>query len=155
MGVSTLLSIINKFILWENVPEELKKELRSILLEIFLKRSYEALGRFHYKFLFLGMMHFMDEWNYDVERVMRCVIHYALPDGRIVPFCAFNILNEFYRDTPQKTYGIPLEEYIKKYGEKVIQGLKYVRTKELIEKMVKGEPYQRFYKPVIHKLKSE
>ena len=153
MGASTLLSIINKFVLWENVPDELKKELRSILLEIFLKRSYEALGRFHYKFLFIGMMHFMDEWNYDVERVMRCVIHYALPDGRIVPFCAFNILNEFYRDTPQKTYGMPLEEYIKKYGEKAIQGLKYVRTKELIEKMVKGEPYQRFYKPVIHKLK--
>jgi uncharacterized radical SAM superfamily Fe-S cluster-containing enzyme len=153
LGASSIISILNKFILWENVPEELKKEFRSIILDIFIHRNYDALGRFHYKFLFLGMMHFMDEWNYDVERVMRCVIHYALPDGRIIPFCAFNILNDIYRDTPQKTYGIPLEEYAKRYGEKALQERKYVRSKDLIEKMVKGEPYQRFYKPVIHKIK--
>ena len=153
LGAPSIISILNKFILWENVPEELKKELRSIILDIFIHRNYDALGKFHYKFLFLGMMHFMDEWNYDVERVMRCVIHYALPDGRIIPFCAFNILNDIYRDTPQKTYGIPLEEYAKRYGEKALQERKYVRSKDLIEKMVKGEPYQRFYKPVIHKIK--
>jgi uncharacterized radical SAM superfamily Fe-S cluster-containing enzyme len=153
LGMSSIMTILSKFILWENVPDELKKELRSILLDIFIHRNYDALGKFHYRFLFIGMMHFMDEWNYDVERVMRCVIHYALPDGRIIPFCAFNILNDIYRDTPQKTYGVPLEEYIKKHGEKAIQGQKYVRTKELIEKMVRGEPYQRFYKPVMNKLK--
>ncbi|MEM0026589.1 MAG: radical SAM protein [Ignisphaera sp.] len=154
LGATTILSILNRFVLWDKVPDEIRKELRSILLDIFIHRNYEALGKFHYKFLFLGMMHFMDEWNYDVERVMRCVIHYALPDGRIVPFCAFNILNDIYRDTPQKTYGVPVEEYIKKYGEKVFQEQKYVRTKDLIEKMIKGEPYRRFYKPVIDKLKS-
>jgi uncharacterized radical SAM superfamily Fe-S cluster-containing enzyme len=153
LGAPSIISILNKFILWENVPEELKKELRSIILDIFIHRNYDALGKFHYKFLFIGMMHFMDEWNYDIERVMRCVIHYALPDGRIIPFCAFNILNDIYRDTPQKTYGIPLEEYTKKYGEKAIEGQKYVRSKDSIEKMVKGEPYQRFYRPVIHKVK--
>ena len=154
LGASTILSILNKFVVWDKVPDEIRKELKSILLDIFIHRNYEALGKFHYKFLFLGMMHFMDEWNYDVERVMRCVIHYALPDGRIVPFCAFNILNDIYRDTPQKTYGVPVDEYIKKYGEKVFQEQKYVRTKELIEKMIKGEPYRKFYAPVIDKLKT-
>ncbi|MDK6029325.1 radical SAM protein [Ignisphaera sp. 4213-co] len=153
LGATSILSILNKFVLWDKVPDEIKKEFRSILLDIFIHRNYEALGKFHYKFLFIGMMHFMDEWNYDVERVMRCVIHYALPDGRIIPFCAFNILNDIYRDTPQKTYGIPIEEYIKKYGEKVLQEQKYVRTKDLIEKMINGEPYKKFYRPVMDKLK--
>jgi len=31
-------------------------------------------------------MHFMDLWNFDQDRVKRCVIHYAVPDGRIIPF---------------------------------------------------------------------
>jgi uncharacterized radical SAM superfamily Fe-S cluster-containing enzyme len=26
-------------------------------------------------------MHFMDSYNYDIERVRRCVIHYAAPNG--------------------------------------------------------------------------
>ncbi len=38
----------------------------------------------------LAGMHFMDSYNYDVERVKRCVIHYAAPNGRIYPFCAYN-----------------------------------------------------------------
>lgn len=151
---TSIFNILNKFILWDKVPKDIRNELRSILLEIFFKRDYSALGRFHYKFLFLGLMHFMDEWNYDVSRVMRCAIHYALPDGRIIPFCAFNILNEIYRDTPHKTFGIPLEEYTKIYGEKTFIEMKYIRTKELIEKMVKGEPYIQTYAPVLNKIKS-
>jgi uncharacterized radical SAM superfamily Fe-S cluster-containing enzyme len=153
LGFTSITTILNKYILWNQVPDEIKSELRSILLDIFIHRNYAALGKFHYKFLFLGMMHFMDEWNYDVERVMRCAIHYALPDGRIIPFCAFNIINDIYRDTPQKTYGIPLEEYIRKYGEKSIYEQKYFRTKELIEKMSQGDIYRQFYQPVMYKTK--
>jgi len=149
---TSILNILNKFILWDRVPKDIKNELRSILLDIFFKRDYSALSRFHYKFLFVGMMHFMDEWNYDVSRVMRCAIHYALPDGRIIPFCAFNILNEIYRDTPHKTFGIPLEEYAKIHGDKALAEIKYVRNKELIEKMVKGEPYTKTYAPVLNKI---
>ncbi len=145
----SILQILSKFVLWDRVPEDLRRDLRSILFDIFMKRDYGSLGKFHYKFLFIGMMHFMDEWNYDVERVMRCAIHYALPDGRIIPFCAFNIINDIYRDTPQKTYGIPLDEYLKKYGEKSLENRKYVRNKELIEKMTKNEIYKRFYSIVI------
>ena len=70
----------------------------------FTHGTYEALGEFHYKTLFLGMMHFMDEYNYDVERVERCVIHYAMPDGRIVPFCTFNVIPELYRDKVQAQF---------------------------------------------------
>ncbi|MEM4789081.1 MAG: radical SAM protein, partial [Ignisphaera sp.] len=150
---TTIFSILNKFVLWNKVPKEIKHELRSILLDIFLKRNYNALGKFHYKFLFIGMMHFMDEWNYDVSRVMRCAVHYALPDGRIIPFCAFNILNEIYRDTPHKTFGIPLEEYMKIHGDKALTEIKYARNKEFIEKMKRGEPYKRRYAPVLNKIR--
>ncbi len=149
LAVPTFLTIINKFIDWNRVPEKLRAEFKSILLDILFKRSYEALGRLHYRLLFLGMMHFMDEWNYDVQRVMRCVIHYASPDGRIIPFCAFNILNHLYRDAIQRQFMIPLEEYIKKYGEEKIYGVKYVRTDDKIKRLVEHKAYRERYGPVL------
>jgi hypothetical protein len=36
-----------------------------------------------------GGMHFMDRYNYDTERVRRCVIQYSTPDG-LYPFCTIN-----------------------------------------------------------------
>lgn len=33
---------------------------------------------------------FMDAYNFDVKKVMKCCIHEILPDGRIIPFCAYN-----------------------------------------------------------------
>ena len=38
---------------------------------------------------------FLDRFNFDVSRVSRCCIQEALPDGRIVPFCAYNTLYRF------------------------------------------------------------
>jgi uncharacterized radical SAM superfamily Fe-S cluster-containing enzyme len=92
-------------------------------------------------------MHFMDQYNYDVERVMRCNIHYLMPDGRIVPFCAYNVLNDLYRDYIIKKYGIPLEEYKKKYGSKGVgPDVKYVRN----IKLLKSTPiYYEAYKGIV------
>jgi uncharacterized radical SAM superfamily Fe-S cluster-containing enzyme len=46
---------------------------------------------------FLVQVHgFMDEHNFDVKRLMKCCIHQLLPDGRAIPFCAYN--NVGYRD---------------------------------------------------------
>jgi len=36
-----------------------------------------------------------------------------MPDGRIVPFCAFNVLPELYRDKIQKQYSVSWEEWAK------------------------------------------
>ena len=41
---------------------------------------------------------FMDRDTFDVDRVTRCCIQEALPDGRIVPFCAYNTLYRFAPD---------------------------------------------------------
>lgn len=42
--------------------------------------------------IFVAGMHFMDAYNFSVERVMRCVIHYTDPKGHLYPFCAYNAL---------------------------------------------------------------
>jgi hypothetical protein len=38
---------------------------------------------------------FLDVYNFDVRRVMKCCTHHVLPTGHIIPFCAYNVL---YRD---------------------------------------------------------
>ncbi|TAN62446.1 radical SAM protein, partial [bacterium] len=43
-----------------------------------------------YNDFFIAGMHFMDGYNFSVERVMRCVIHYPDPKGHLYPFCAYN-----------------------------------------------------------------
>jgi len=51
-----------------------------------------------YKTLMVAGMHFMDSYNYDIERVKRCVIHYAAPNGLIYPFCALQFRSHLPRE---------------------------------------------------------
>jgi uncharacterized radical SAM superfamily Fe-S cluster-containing enzyme len=81
-------------------------DIKSILLNVFKDRSYDALGDFHHKTLLISCMHFMDPWNFDQDRVKRCVIHYAVPDGRIIPFCSMNAI---YRQDIEKKYSKPFK----------------------------------------------
>lgn len=62
----------------------------------------ESLIEFHNNALFLGAMHFQDLYNMDLERLQRCAIHYALPDGRIIPFCAYNTVHRFQAADQEK-----------------------------------------------------
>ena len=64
---------------------------------------------FTYSTLMVAGMHFMDSYNYDVERVKRCVIHYAAPNGLIYPFCAYNS-GPVFREKIEKEFSIPFEE---------------------------------------------
>jgi 7,8-dihydro-6-hydroxymethylpterin dimethyltransferase len=82
-------------------------DIRSILTSVFKERSYSALGDFHHKTLLIGCMHFMDPWNFDQDRVQRCVIHYAVPDGRIIPFCSMNTV---HREEIEKKFAIPFKK---------------------------------------------
>lgn len=40
--------------------------------------------------LAVSAMAFQDAWNLDLERLQGCCIHVSAPDGRLVPFCAWN-----------------------------------------------------------------
>jgi uncharacterized radical SAM superfamily Fe-S cluster-containing enzyme len=67
--------------------------LKDLFIGFVKSHSYWDLSDLHFNLLFIGAMHFMDAYNFDLERVRRCVIHYGLPDGRIVPFCAYNTIH--------------------------------------------------------------
>lgn len=36
---------------------------------------------------------FMDEHTFEVDRIKKCCTHYAMPDGRLMPGCAYNIFH--------------------------------------------------------------
>jgi len=39
----------------------------------------------------ISCMVFQDAWNLDLERVRDCCIHVLAPDGRLIPFCIYNL----------------------------------------------------------------
>jgi hypothetical protein len=120
----TMLEVVRKlksFIDTKKQPAGL--DLGKMFGSILMKRTFGSIGSFHVKGLFLGMMHFQDKYNEDLERLQRCDIHYVTPDLRIVPFCAFNVIPEWYRDRIQKKYSITVEEWEKREGVKLEDGL--------------------------------
>ena len=60
-----------------------------------------------YKALLLASMHFQDVYNYQIDRVSRCVVHYAAPDGRIYPFCTYNS-GPCHRNRIEENFAVPL-----------------------------------------------
>ena len=84
--------------------------IRNLLGGVLTKGSYDSLGQLMRKVVLVGCMHFMDGWNFDLERVERCCIHYAIPDGRIIPFCTMNTL---HRAEVEKKFGKPIEGWKK------------------------------------------
>ncbi len=75
------------------------------LTDVIKYSNYKSLNDFHHNLIMIGSMHFMDPYNFDLERVQKCVIHYATPDGRIIPFCT---MNNFHRKTIEKKFAKPL-----------------------------------------------
>jgi 7,8-dihydro-6-hydroxymethylpterin dimethyltransferase len=71
-------------------------------------------GTFTYRTLLVAGMHFQDNYNYDIERLKRCVIHYAAPDGKLYPFCAYNS-GPTYREKIEKEFSIPFEKQLERF----------------------------------------
>jgi hypothetical protein len=133
-------------LLW-NIKKYVKKkpkdfDIAKALMLSLRDRSYNPLLAFHKTSLFIGMMHFQDPYNYDVRRVQKCDIHYATPDGRIIPFCAFNVIPELYRDEIQERYSISPEEWERKNKAR-LKDDKYKRSLAEEEKARIAEFYRR------------
>ncbi|MFA7397732.1 MAG: radical SAM protein [Candidatus Bathyarchaeia archaeon] len=92
--------------------------LRKYVLKVLMDGDYKALGDFARSALMVSSMHFMDPYNFDVERVQRCGIHYATPDGRIIPFCA---MNSIHRSEVEKKLGVPIKEWQNKHKVEISQ----------------------------------
>ena len=43
----------------------------------------------------LSGMAFQDVWNLDLERLKNCCIHVVSPEGKLIPFCAYNLTDKF------------------------------------------------------------
>jgi len=91
--------------------------LRKHIWPLLMTGSYESLGDLHRKMLMISAMHFMDPYNFDLERVQRCCIHYAVPDGRIIPFCT---MNSIHRLDVERKFGVPIDKW-KRAHKKDIQ----------------------------------
>lgn len=81
-------------------------EVWRLIRQALISQNFDALREFHWNALFIGTMHFMDCYNYDTERVRRCCIHYATPDGRLIPFCTYNS-GPVYREQVWKKFALP------------------------------------------------
>jgi hypothetical protein len=85
--------------------------LRKYILPVIWSGTYDSLRDLHMRMLMIGSMHFMDPYNFDLQRVERCVIHYATPDGRLIPFCTMNTL---HRPAVEEKFKMTYEEYMKR-----------------------------------------
>jgi hypothetical protein len=90
--------------------------LRKYVWRVIREGSYEALGDLQRRSILLSAMHFMDPYNFDLERIENCVIHYAIPDGRIIPFCT---MNSIHRPNIEKQFSISIKEWQKKHKAEI------------------------------------
>ncbi len=123
--LAKLMWNIRKFVDEEHKPKDLK--FVRMLTGAMQGGNYHGLADFHKNSLFIGMMHFQDPFNWDIDRIHKCDIHYATPDGRVIPFCTFNVIPELYRDRIQRKFSIPFSEWEKKTGKQLSKD-KYHRS---------------------------
>jgi uncharacterized radical SAM superfamily Fe-S cluster-containing enzyme len=116
---SAFLKNIDKFVNYNNAPTGFN--LKKLLKDAAIGGSYDSLRSFHYKSLFVGSMWFQDAFNLNIDRLQRCVIHYATEEG-IVPFCSYNGLG--IGDKIREKHSIPIAEWEKKTGRKMKDDLR-------------------------------
>ncbi|EET90322.1 MAG: radical SAM protein [Candidatus Micrarchaeales archaeon] len=143
IAVKTLVGF-RKFIDKSKQPKSIN--FSKLLLSLFTKHDFATMGKFQMKSVFIGMMHFQDEYTYDIHRVEKCDIHYAMPDGEVLPFCTFNVFPEVYRDKVQKQYSIPSREWQQTHNEWTYAKDKYTRN---IKELEASEEYRKTYGKMI------
>lgn len=106
---------LGKYVKKDKLPDGL--DIQDMINSLLVSGDKKSVGAFTWKTLYLGGMHFQDSYNYDVERLKRCNIHYPTPDGRLIPFCAYNS-GHVYRAEVEKKFSVPLKEW---KGGKVLE----------------------------------
>ncbi len=104
-----------QFIDENKMPEGL--DMPALLSAVIADRTKSAVSDFTWKTMFVGGMHFQDLYNYDIQRVQRCAVHYATPDGRLIPFCSYNG-GPTYREEVEKKFSVPISEW---RGGKIVE----------------------------------
>jgi 7,8-dihydro-6-hydroxymethylpterin dimethyltransferase len=60
----------------------------------------------------IAIKDFMDAYTFSVKQVMKCCVGVLVPDGRLIPFCAYNAAG--YREQVRASLSRRREE--RKYG---------------------------------------
>ncbi|WP_026791916.1 radical SAM (seleno)protein TrsS [Pleomorphomonas oryzae] len=68
---------------WATTPEQQAPVAGLEAFDAFLEQQSHRLS--------LSGMAFQDAWTLDLDRLRQCHIHVAQSDGRVVPFCAYNL----------------------------------------------------------------
>ena len=111
---SAFLQKANGFVDRKKAPEGFN--LRRMLIKISLTGNYDSLREFHHKSIFIGSMWFQDTFNFNIDRLERCVIQYTTEEG-MVPFCSYNSLD--YGEKIREKYSVSKEEWEKRTGRKI------------------------------------
>lgn len=101
--IGSLISALPKYIDTGKAPKSI--DVAKLFIDVLKEGTGEATKEFHRHTLFIGSMHFMDLYNMDLERIKRCGVHYATPDGRIIPFCTYNTI---HRVEVERKFSTPL-----------------------------------------------
>ena len=119
--VLKLLRLLNNSIFEEKLPEGMsKRQFVSMIKNIMSTNSKSNVAAFSWKMMYFGGMHFLDPYNYDIERVKRCGVHYVTPDCQVIPFCAYNGGPE-YRVEVEKKFSMPIELWKQRNKEEALK----------------------------------
>jgi hypothetical protein len=83
-------------------------------------------------------MHFMDSYNYEVERVKRCIIHYSAPNGLVYPFCTYNS-GPVYREKVEKKFSMSMEQWKNQGAVKYTESIEKITKDVRVAERKKGE----------------
>lgn len=83
-GVEKNRNFVKRRWVREGAQSAVKSNFKMDEMDIFIERLKS------HGFTITGMA-FQDCWNIDIERLKECSLHVISPDGRIIPFCAYNI----------------------------------------------------------------
>ncbi|MEJ2368226.1 MAG: radical SAM protein [Acidobacteriota bacterium] len=121
-GTAQFFNLLHKCYRPENAPKSLS--FLQMVKTVDAISGKKLLGmakkfRYEWRLLLLASMHFMDAYNYQVDRVKRCTILYSTPAGRLYPFCTYNS-GHVFREDVEKRYSIPKVEWLKRHGGRYV-----------------------------------
>lgn len=116
IGGAGALSVIKKHFHSEKAPTGLTfKRLIGVMdgyKDTNRGRHPDAEKTISYGSIMVGGMHFQDAYNYDVERVRRCVIHHVAQNGKMYPFCSYNSGPYHRQRVEEETQNLKIGDYI-------------------------------------------
>ncbi len=101
--------VLRKYYLGHQLPKGFSFfDFLSAIGPTLIRRASYLGKRRDWRFLIILSMHFQDLYNFNVDRVRRCNVHYVAPDGQVYPFCSYNS-GPTYREAVERAFSRPLK----------------------------------------------